>query len=319
MENHLPGLQENVPMKDHTTYRIGGNARYFFVAETEEQVLAALQFAKGNHLEVLVLGGGSNLLVADSGFDGMVIKVALGGLRLLEDGVTIEAGAGVSMNEVVDFSIQHSLEGIEWAGGLPGTFGGAIRGNAGAFGGEIKDTIFEVRAINTDNAVIALSNQACAFSYRNSIIKQKNWVVLSAKIRLKPGDKAKLQEIADARRAFRKERHPLEYPNSGSVFKNVPLSEFSPSLQQKFRELGVVKKDPFEVVPTAFLSSELGLKGTRSGNAQISNKHPNFLVNLGDAKAEDIVALIELKKGKVKEAYGVLLEVEVQLVGFPRA
>ena len=314
LKKELPTLQENVELKDYTTYKIGGPAKYFLIVASPVQTSLALALAKKHGMAFLVLGGGSNLLVSDKGFDGLVVKVDIKD-DISRDGNTITAGAGVSMKDLVDFCVSNELAGLEWAGGLPGTLGGAIRGNAGAFGGETKDSILEVGALDDNLQLKKLSNKECQFGYRTSIFKTQNWIVLSAKLQLKKGDKNEIVKVAQARADFRHERHPLEYGNSGSVFKNMPLSEFSEYWQKNL--VHVVKRDPFDVVPTAYLISEAGLKGTTIGGGQISAKHPNFIVNLGNAKAEDILTLIEITKTKVKEKFGVQLEVEVQLVNLP--
>ena len=264
LKKDLPGIKKNVALKNHTTFKIGGPAEYFLIANNEKILLGAVKTAQKLKLPVFILGGGSNLLVADKGVKGLVIKIKNKSVKIKNN--TIIADAGIELEKLVNLSINKSLQGLEWAGGLPGTFGGAIRGNAGAFAGEIKDIILEVRAIDTSFSLRKFSNRQCRFSYRSSIFKERNWTVISAKISLKKGNKKKLKEIAQSRINYRKERHPLEYPNAGSIFKNVPFSQFSTSLKKRL--LAVVKKDPFEVVPTAYLISEAGLKGKRIGNVQ---------------------------------------------------
>ena len=208
---------------------------------------------------------------------------------------------------------------MEWAGGLPGTLGGAVRGNAGAFGGEIKDSIFKVEALDNNLNLRKLSNKQCQFSYRSSIFKKKNWIVLSVTIKLKKGNKKNIISIAQSHIQYRKERHPLEYPNAGSIFKNCDFSKFSKkdhsAIALRARLSKVVKKDPFDVVPTAYLISEAGLKGTKIGKVQVSKKHPNYMVNLGGAKTRDVLKLIDLVKRRIKKIYNINLEVEVQFVG----
>lgn len=310
----LPGIQKDIPLKDYTTYTIGGPAKYFFVAKTKEDVMTALAVAKDNNIAVFILGGGSNLLVGDEGFNGLVIKISIEEIAVAEKHTSVlEAGAGVSMKDLVDFSINHSLAGLEWAGGLPGTLGGAIRGNAGAFGGEMKDSVLEVQALNEDGKLLTLSGAECQFGYRSSVFKSKNWIVLSATLKMHSGEKESLQNTAQSHVQYRTERHPLEYPNSGSIFKNTPLSAFSEDWQKALAEH--VKQDPFPVVPTAYLISQSEVKGVKIGNAQISEKHPNFIVNLGGATANDVMMLVDLVQKAVKEKFGVNLEMEVQYIG----
>lgn len=314
LKKQFPNIQKDVSMKDHTTFNIGGPAEYFLLAKREEEILQAVKIAKELNILIFVMGGGSNLLVSDAGISGLVVKNTVVEPIALRNKIMVDAPGGALLGDVVDFSIQHSLEGLEWAGGLPGSFGGGIRGNAGAFGGEMKDTIFEVRALDGNYDVKTLSNHECAFAYRTSIFKQQNWIVLSASVKLKKGDQEKLQEISDSRKQYRREHHPLEYPNAGSIFKNIAVKDLLPEFQEEFKDK--VKMDPFPIVPTAWLIIGAGLTGKKVGNAQISEKHSNYIVNLGDAKAVDVLKLIDLVKQKIKEKYNINLEVEVQFVGF---
>lgn len=309
----LPKIRKNVSLKNYSTYKIGGPAKYFFVAKSKDELAKVLKVAEKFGMQFFILGGGSNILFSDKGFEGLVIKIENKEIKILNNN-TILAGAGVELSKMVWLSAKKSLEGMEWAGGLPGTFGGAVIGNAGAFGGEIKNVIFQVRALNSNVNLKSFSNKQCQFSYRSSIFKKKGWVVLEAVIKLKKGSKEDIESVAKSRVRYRKERHPLEYPNIGSIFKNCPFSEFLP--KQKKELLKVVKKDPLSVVPTAYLISECGLKNKRIGGAKISEKHPNFIVNLGNAKARDVLKLISLVKKKVKNKFKVNLETEAQLVGF---
>src|SRR3989344_4091547 len=300
LKKELPGVKKQVPLAAHTTFNIGGPAEYFLPATTQKEILRAIRTAKKIKLPVFVMGGGSNLLVSDSGVRGVVLK----------KNNVVEAPAGAVLGKVIDFSISKSLQGLEWAGGLPGTFGGGIRGNAGAFGGEMKDTIVSVRALDDQFNLRKLSNGESGFSYRSSIFKRKNWVVLSAQVKLKKGNKKKLKEISNSRKDYRKEKHPLEYPNAGSVFKNVAVKDLAPIFQSEFADK--VKQDPFPIVPAAWFIIGAGLAGKKVGRAQISQKHSNYIVNLGGAKAKDVLALIDMVKNNVKNKYGIVLEMEVQ-------
>ena len=330
LKKALPGIKKNVLLKKHTTFKIGGPAKYFLVVPTpknrgsrirdgkaigtsmKEQIIKALTLAQSLKIRTFILGGGSNMLASDKGFDGLVIKIENKKFifKVKKDN-TVTIPAGVQVAKIVAFSTQKGLDGWQWAGGLPGTLGGAIRGNAGAFGGETKDTVLVVEGIEDDTLQVrTFSNAQCRFSYRNSIFKQKNWIVLSVTLQFKLGDKKELQKIAKANMDYRKERHPLDLPNAGSIFKNCDVKEFSPSLQQSLAQ--VVKKDPFPVVPVAYLLSQIGLKGTTIGGAQVSPKHPNFIVNIKNAKAEDVLKIIDVNKEHIKKNYGVNLEQEVQ-------
>ncbi len=311
LAKELPGVQRNVPLAEYSNFKIGGPAEYFFIAQTREEVLKAIALAQQSGIAVFVLGGGTNLLIADAGVKGLVVKIGELG-KITIDGEVISAGAGVLMDKMVAASINHSLKGLEWAGGLPGTFGGAIRGNAGAFGGEIKDTILKVEALAENMQLKTFDNAQCQFSYRHSIFKEKNWVVLSASVRLTSANEKELQGIADSHIAYRQKNHPLEYPSAGSVFKNVDVKKILPEFIGQF--LDKIKQDPFPIVPAAWFIIGAGLTGTQIGQAQISTKHSNYIINLGGAKAQDILQLIEVVKNTIKEKYNIELEVEVQYV-----
>lgn len=306
--NELMGLEKDVALAPLTTFKIGGKARYFFLAKTKKDIQEALRYATEERLPVFVLGGGSNLLISDQGFSGLVIQMGNKVYEAKENKVYVEAG--VMMSDLVKVTTDLGFKGLEWAGGLPGTVGGAIRGNAGAFGGEIKDSVVSVECIDEKGDAKILSNAECNFSYRSSIFKQRNWIVISAVLEFSHGNAQDLIKIAELRIAYRKERHPLELPNAGSVFKNCDLATFPKEFSEFVKP--AVKIDPFPVVPTAFLIANANLKGTRCGNAQVSEKHPNFIVNMGGATAEDVLQLIEKVKKAIKEKFFVDLETEIQ-------
>jgi|SRR5579875_199514 len=308
-------IQEQVPLAEHSNYRIGGPARYFCEATNEEEIRGAVQFAREQQAPLFVLGGGTNLLISDSGFAGLMLKIEVMDLLQDETEQTVTVGAGVSVADLLQFTIAHALSGLEWAGGLPGTVGGAIRGNAGAFGGEIKDRVARVESFDVQSLeTITRDNAECKFGYRSSIFKEKNGreIILSAKIRLEKGDGPKIAAAIQEKIHYRRERHPMEYPNIGSTFKNVDL-KLVPQIWRN-AVAKVVKVDPFPVVPTAFLISEAGLRGMQHGNAMVSPKHPNFIVNLGGATAADVKFLIRKVKDAVFEKYGIRLEEEIQMV-----
>ncbi len=306
----LPRTRRNVPLASYTTFKIGGRARYFFIAQKTKDIVDAVEAAKSLQVPFFVLAGGSNVLLADKGFSGLVIYIQNTTYKI--QGTKLYAEAGVDFPVIVKETGKKGLAGLEWAGGLPGSVGGAVRGNAGAFGGEVKDNILSVVALDTKGNVKVLSRKQCRFSYRDSMFKEKNWIVFSATFQLKKGNKKEIQSAAQDHIQYRKERHPLEYPNAGSIFKNCDFKKFSRKLKKELQH--VVKVDPFPVVPTAYLISEAGLKGLRVGKAEVSRKHPNYMVNLGGASSKDVLRLIEKVKKSIKKKFSVSLEQEVQYI-----
>ena len=304
-------VKENIDLKNHSNYKIGGKARLFLVPKNGEEVKEAVAIARKDKLPIFILGGGTNLLISDSGFAGAVIKPEI---KILEvNGADIRVGAGVLMSDLLNFAAEKGLSGLEWAGGLPGTVGGAIRGNAGAFAGETKDSLKEVISLDISGTpeLVKRNNAECEFGYRNSIFKMNDGkeIILEATLSLKKGDKKSIQSAIEEKIKYRKERHPMEYPNIGSIFKNVDLKLVPKAILPQLQH--VIKNDPFPVVPTAYLISECGVKGVSWGGAMISPKHPNFIVNVLDAKSDDVKTLIKLVKAAVKEKFEIELEEEV--------
>ena len=284
------------PMSAHTTYQIGGPADLFVVAESKEQLVRAVTAARRLGVVPFVLGGGANLLVADAGIRGAVIAYEGGAHTFTQqDGeVLLWSEAGAPFKTLSRESIARGLEGLEWAVDLPGTLGGAVVGNAGAYGGYICDVMRALTVLEPDGTLHEMGAEGAGFCYRDSKFKQQSraerTVVLSATLALRPGDPAEIAARAAQFSERRKERQPSE-PSCGSVFKRTAN------------------------YPAGFLIDQCGLKGTRRGNAVISPKHANFIINLGGAKATDVRALLELAQREVKEHLGEQIEPEVELVG----
>ncbi|HOF50458.1 MAG TPA: UDP-N-acetylmuramate dehydrogenase [Candidatus Colwellbacteria bacterium] len=307
-------IQENILLKNHTSYKIGGPARYFIEAKSVAEVQEALEFWKEKGIALFVLAGGNNILFSDGGFAGLVLKISLDSVRLSGEEIIVEAGAKLS--DVVELAAKNGLKGIEWAGGLPGTIGGAVFGNAGAFGGEMKDIVVEVKSLDIRNPekIVSRGNKECGFGYRTSAFKQiRNEIILEIKLRLQQGDSEEIEKAIKEHIRYRIERQPLEYPSAGSTFKNVDVNLVSE--EQKKQWSAVLKTDPFPLVPVAHLFSEAGLKGKKVGGAMISEKHPNFFINTGGATASDVLDLISSAKKTIKERFGIELEEEVQIIG----
>ncbi len=300
-------IQENVILAPYTNYRIGGPARYLAVARSVEDVQAGITAARQRGVKLLVLAGGTNLIVPDEGVNRFVLKIELAGVAI--QGSIATAQAGASMAELVSATVEAGLAGLQWAGGLPGSVGGAVRGNAGAFGGEIRDSLTLVRAITRSGELQTLQNHDCQFGYRDSLFKRNGAVILEATFQLQPGDRAELATEVDAHQQYRRERHPLEYPNAGSTFKNVPLDRIPPAFLAEWSHK--VKQDPFPIMPVAVLIAAAGLKGYRVGDAQVSEKHTNYIVNLGRATYTDVTAVINHVKSTIRDRYGIELEEEI--------
>ncbi|HSW47933.1 MAG TPA: UDP-N-acetylmuramate dehydrogenase, partial [Candidatus Saccharimonadales bacterium] len=311
----------------------------------------ALEFVQKNNIQkVFILGLGSNLIFTDDYFDGAVIQITNGvipeaigdpevdsrlrgndkkGFRLrsknnisINDEGLVNAFAGEVLDDVIKFSFENNLTGLEWAGGLPGTVGAAVRGNVGAFGGEIKDSIEKVDLIDYSigsSVLKTLTNQELEFVYRGSIVKtQKKMVVVNAYFSLKKANQEEIEkasEVYNKNKHFRRDHHPLEYPNCGSVFKNIRDREKVEKVLSVYPDLKEsVEKKWYGKVAVASLIEKLGLKGFRIGNAQISEKHALFIVNLGGATNNDVRQIIDKVQLKFHNTFGFGLEVEVEIV-----
>ncbi len=316
-----PEVRAGEPLAKHTTFRIGGPAEYFLEARTADEAVKAAAAAKELGLPFFVFGGGSNMLVSDDGVKGLVVKMANRGFSI--DSGTIVAEAGATTGLVSTRSAEAGLTGFEWAVGIPGTIGGAVRGNSGAYGGEMKDSVVSVRALK-DGVESVMTNADCAFAYRDSAFKRNpGWVVLSATLKLAPSPdpeaaKAKLRQIL----LDRKEKQPVEYPTAGCMFTNWTPS--SPADLESLRHsLDLDKEEKVPVtaqgtVPAGWLVDRAQLKGMKVGHVQVSEKHGNFFVSDGKAKADDVVALTAAIKTKIRNITNgvVQLHEEVEYVGF---
>ena len=279
------------PMANYTWMKVGGPADFYIEPADKQDVISLIEYFRERHYVWMILGRGSNVLVSDEGIRGAVINVenALAGIQREKNMVIAEAG--VRLTKFVDFCIQNELAGVEMLAGIPGTIGGGVAMNAGAHGGEIADHLIEVEVIH-DGVLQRIKKDQDSFSYRRS--RFAGDVVLAASFQLEHGNKEKLSTIRRECILKRNESQPLDYPNLGSMFKNPP-NTFA-----------------------ARLIEQAGLKGKRVGDAQVSEKHANFIVNLGHAKAADIVTLIDLVKRTVYQNSGLKLELEVKMVGFSK-
>lgn len=280
------------PMSRHTSFQIGGPADLFVQPATGEEVREAIRLAKKVQVPFFVVGNGSNLLVSDDGFRGMILQIGRNLQEITVEGNEIHAEAGALLSRVARTALEHGLTGMEFAAGIPGSLGGAVAMNAGAYGGEMKDILTEVEVLTPEGEKKVLTLDELELAYRHSCIFEKNYIVLSAHLHLGEGDKDAIRNRMDELARARREKQPLEFPSAGSTFKR-PEGYFAGKLIQ-----------------------DAGLKGYTVGGAQVSEKHSGFVVNCGGATAEEVLFLIRQVQKKVKDQFGVTMEPEVRMVGF---
>lgn len=319
MKNIWPKLQKNYPFSKLTTLNIGGPAKYLYIATTKQDLLNILDFAYQNNLKYLVIGGGSNLLVSDKGFSGLVIKNEVSGIsltggrlaRLQEDsGLTVQAGT--NLQDLVDYTIKHSLSGMQRLTDIPGTVAGAIFGNAGAYGQTISDYLIEVECW-TENKIVILTKAQCNFEYRDSGFKKNGCIILEVKFKLPQGNPRQLKKEADETLALRAQKYKPGIKCPGSFFKNLFTEEISEEALNRLP----TRKDTYGKTPAYIFLEQLGAKGDRLGNIQIAPYHANLFINLGGGSASDFWSLANKWYKKVLQKYNIELEVEVQLINLP--
>ncbi|MGI6070472.1 MAG: UDP-N-acetylmuramate dehydrogenase [Blautia sp.] len=279
------------PMSRHTTFRIGGNADYFLVPRSVRELQEVLAFCKKEGLPYFILGNGSNLLVSDQGYRGAVIQLFKNWNQITVEETVITAQAGALLSGISKLAEKASLTGFEFAGGIPGTLGGAVVMNAGAYGGEIKDVLVEVTALTKEGEILTIPANRLEMGYRTSLVKTKEYVVLEAKLQLDRGNPEKIKETMRDLTERRTSKQPLEFPSAGSTFKR-PEGYFAGKLIM-----------------------DCGLAGYQVGGAQVSAKHCGFVINAGGATAADVRQLMADVQDKVQEKFGVRLEPEVKFLG----
>lgn len=281
----------NESMKKHTTFKIGGNADYFLVPENSAELSSAVKICTENNIPYFVLGNGSNILVSDNGIDGAVISTEkIGNVKLCDDN-TVYADAGAKLSKTANFAAKNALSGLETLSGIPGTVGGAVFMNAGAYGGEIKDIVHEVYAIDKNGTEKVFSNAECMFGYRKSIFTDGEYIITGAKFALAQKDKEEILQSMHEYAEKRREKQPLTEPSAGSTFKR-PEGYFAGKLIE-----------------------DSGLKGFAVGGAAVSEKHCGFVVNKGNATCKDVVDLVNHIKKCVHEKFGVDLHEEIRIIG----
>ena len=276
------------PMSKHTSFKTGGNADVFIKAYSIDEIKSILKISKENNIPLFVLGNGTNLLVKDEGFKGIILQVKLENIEI--NGTEVILGSGVKNGVLAKKLVDNSLAGFEFASGIPGTIGGAIKMNAGAYGGEMKDIVSEVTYLDLEGNIHTIGNPDCEFDYRHSRFFYEKGIILEAKLKLEKGRQEEIKEKIDEFSKQRKEKQPLEYPNAGSTFK---------------RGEGFI---------TAKLIDECGLKGYTIGGAQVSEKHAGFIINKGNSTSKDIIDLIAYIKKKVKEKTGKEIKLEIEII-----
>ena len=278
-------------MQDHTTFRIGGEAACFVKISNAEQLMKLIPYFKKVDTPYFILGNGSNLLVSDKGYDGVILQVADKFARIETQGSVLKVQAGAMLSQVARYAMEHSLSGLEFASGIPGTIGGGVVMNAGAYEGEMKQLVESVTVLNDEGEIMELDNSTMEFGYRSSIIKNRHFIVLEVCLRLQQGIQqeilTKMEELSEKRR----EKQPLAYPSAGSTFKR-PEGYFAGKLIM-----------------------DAGLRGYSIGGARVSEKHCGFVINTGKATAEDVAEVIKEIQDRVKDRFGVMLEREVIYLG----
>jgi UDP-N-acetylmuramate dehydrogenase len=299
-------VKTNISFTKLTTFEIGSNAKYLLTVTDTQKLIDALNYLKGKGIYFFILGGGSNLLMPDHDIEGVVIKIHTNKIEMIGD-TAIAVDAGVGFGTLINLSFSKSLEGLEWGVGVPGTVGGAVRGNAGAMGKNIAGCL-DKALVWRRGEVIEVKNADCGFTYRESKFKHNKDVILRAYFQLKPGDKKEIMLKAQAYMKQRTGRYP-HLPSAGSFFKNIQISQWRGDineLPELFRERGMI--------PVGWVMEQMDLKGYTVGGAKISDEHGNFLINFDHATQADILKIVEMMKEKVYNKFGIILEPEVEII-----
>jgi len=305
-------IYEKVPLARYTRFAIGGPADILVDTDSEEAFIDALRIARASG-SYTVIGGGTNLIVSDAGFPGIVLRLASRGIR--NDQLTIRVEAGAELQALVDYSIEHGLKGLETMTGIPGSVGAAIYGNAGAYGHSINERIRQVRFFD-GSAIRVIGNQECEFRYRDSIFKRrKDWIIFSAELEMSEAPQAELSRIAADILKIRLEKYPLDMKCAGSIFKNLLLADLPESARSLVPER-VVREGK---VPSAYFLEQVGAKGMQNGGIHVADYHANLIYNAGHGTSRELCALIASLKLQVQQRFGITLEEEVQYIGFSAA
>lgn len=304
--NRIIQIKESEQLLNYSTFGIGGPAKYFCFIDDQKKLIKLLKIAARENLPYFILGGGSNLLINDQGFDGLVIKLSNKNFRVVDN--IIYADAGLALSKLVGGALAASLSGLEWAAGIPGTVGGAVYGNAGAYGREIKDNIFKIKVIK-NGKLKTLKVRNCDFSYRHSIFQQNQDVIWSIVLELDKGEVDNIKDKINNYLKLRKDKF-IGGSNVGSIFKNIVLTGGRLEIKNLPDEF-LAKK----LLPAAWLIDNCGLKGRQVGGAKISEHHAGVILNVGGATTQDVIKLISIVKSKVWDKFGIVLEEEIKYLG----
>ena len=304
-------IKKNFDLTPFTTFRIGGQAEFFLAIKNKPELVKAVAWAKAKKLPLNILAGGSNILIVRKKINGLVLKISGEHYLVKKNYITCWAGTGLS--KLAKISAQAGLGGLEWGFGIPGSLGGAVRGNAGAYGGDISRRVIQVSVYDiSKDKFIKLDNKACGFSYRHSLFKQnKNLIITEVRLKMKPGSPEEIKKIITNNLLHRLKRQP-KWPSAGCIFKNLEYKKIikqNKELAEVLASKGLVKGGK---VGVGYLVDELKLKGKAVGGAKVSDQHANFIINTGQAQAKDIVRLINLIKRKITHKYKISLEEEIQ-------
>ncbi len=320
------GIKKSESLKKISHIKIGGLVKYFFATHSVKSLIEILNWwIKENSLrglkKIMVIGGATNILFSDEVFNGLVILNKINFIKKINKEI-IYVGSGTEMSRLLKYCFKNNLSGLEWSAGLPGSVGGAVRGDAGAFGGEIKNSVIKVESIDIDAVgkigIFIRSKKECKFGYRTSIFKEDNKngtdkIITGVYLKLKNKKSIKKEiDRANNIKKYRWSKHPMDLPSLGSTFKNVPINNIPKKVIDLFSNK--TKNDPVPVLPVAILLNFVGLKGFAIGGAKFSEKHPNFIVNFNNANSKDVKKLITIAKKRVFKKFRVKLEEEIEII-----
>jgi len=283
-------IRINEPMNNYTSFKIGGPAECLIKIQTFEELKLILKLSKEKNIPLTIIGNGSNVLVSDNGIKGIVLKIEISTFEIDNETAQLKVGSGVKLGMIAQKCLKQEIAGFEFASGIPGTIGGAIRMNAGAHGKEMKDVVTTITYMDRDGEIFTISNKEAEFEYRKSLFTNKDYIILEVQMELEKGIKEEIQAKMTEYSTYRKEKQPIEYPSAGSTFKRG--TDFI----------------------TAKLIDDCGLKGYQIGGAQISEKHAGFIINKGNATAEDVMKLMEYTKEQVFKKFGKVIEPEIEIL-----